>query len=44
MRLTTRGWIVLYCVFALSMILLLIFVDSYVLDITPTQQEMESLR
>ena len=44
MSLTTRGWIVLYCVLALSMTLLLIFVDAYVLDLTPTPQEMESLR
>jgi hypothetical protein len=43
-RLTQRGYIVLWCAFCVTMTLLLIFVDAYVLDITPTQQEMESLR
>jgi hypothetical protein len=44
MRLTTRGWVVLYCVLALALIALLIFVDTYVLALGATTAEMESLR
>ena len=44
LRLTTRGWIVVWCLFCIATIGLMIFVDAYVMDLTPTQAEMESLR
>lgn len=44
LRLTDRGWVALWIVFAAAMIALTFLVDAYVLDLTPTEQEMESLR
>lgn len=44
MRLTDRGWIVLWIVFLLGMAGLMLLIDTFVLDITITQQEMESLQ
>lgn len=44
MRLTTRGWAVLWVAVLAAVGGLLVLVDAYVLDLTPTEAEMESLR